>query len=248
MTGLLASVRNLAEANMALQGGADIVDLKDPAKGALGALMPSDAKAIVENLAGRVPVSATIGDLPTEAMVLSHAVRATVATGVDFVKIGIFSERDLGACLKALSPFARHTRLIAVLFADLGLNLRRILPVLRATGFAGVMIDTAKKTAGGLRLWLSREELAAFLAQARRLDLMTGLAGSLKAQDIPALLELEPDYLGFRTALCSAANRTQSLDAAALADLRVRIPACAKTRSYLSTGIPAASRELQPVT
>ena len=41
MTLMLASVTNPAEAEAVWAGGADIIDLKDPAKGALGAL---DAK------------------------------------------------------------------------------------------------------------------------------------------------------------------------------------------------------------
>ena len=38
MTALLASVRSVAEAELALAGGADVIDLKDPSQGALGAL------------------------------------------------------------------------------------------------------------------------------------------------------------------------------------------------------------------
>ena len=39
ITGMLASVANLAEARLAAAGGADIVDLKNPVAGALGALL-----------------------------------------------------------------------------------------------------------------------------------------------------------------------------------------------------------------
>src|SRR5688500_11993249 len=116
MTGMLASVRNLEEARLAFAGGADIVDLKEPAKGALGALAPPEVSVVVENFAGRIPVSATVGDLPMEADVLYDAVRAMAMTGVDFVKIGIFSERNLEVCLETLSRLERYTGLIGVLF------------------------------------------------------------------------------------------------------------------------------------
>ena len=40
MIRLLASVQDAEEADIALLGGADIIDFKDPAHGALGALPP----------------------------------------------------------------------------------------------------------------------------------------------------------------------------------------------------------------
>ncbi|HEV7911681.1 MAG TPA: (5-formylfuran-3-yl)methyl phosphate synthase, partial [Methylocella sp.] len=44
---MLASVTNPAEAEAVRAGGADIIDLKDPAKGALGALDAAVAADIV---------------------------------------------------------------------------------------------------------------------------------------------------------------------------------------------------------
>ncbi len=66
MTLFLASVRDAEEAELALRAGADIVDLKDPGQGALGALAPDTIAACVKHVAGRAPISATIGDLPLE--------------------------------------------------------------------------------------------------------------------------------------------------------------------------------------
>ncbi|MCK5188991.1 MAG: hypothetical protein KAR12_02925, partial [Methylococcales bacterium] len=42
--------------------------------------------------------------------------------------------------------------------------------------------------------------------------LLCGLAGSLKVDDIPELLDLEVDYLGFRGALCEKSKRTAHLN------------------------------------
>jgi dihydroneopterin aldolase len=64
MTLFLASVRDAAEAEMALACGADIIDLKDPSQGALGAVSLDAIASTVRCVAGRAPVSATIGDLP----------------------------------------------------------------------------------------------------------------------------------------------------------------------------------------
>ena len=45
MTLFLASVRDVAEAETALLAGADIIDLKDPAQGALGAVDPATTRS-----------------------------------------------------------------------------------------------------------------------------------------------------------------------------------------------------------
>ncbi|MGZ8249348.1 (5-formylfuran-3-yl)methyl phosphate synthase, partial [Methylomagnum sp.] len=47
MTGLLASVANLDEARLVAESGADIIDLKNPAAGALGALSVGEVARIV---------------------------------------------------------------------------------------------------------------------------------------------------------------------------------------------------------
>ncbi len=46
MTRMLASVANSAEAQVVLQLGADLIDLKDPARGALGAIPMETAREI----------------------------------------------------------------------------------------------------------------------------------------------------------------------------------------------------------
>ncbi|OYV19732.1 MAG: hypothetical protein CG441_670, partial [Methylococcaceae bacterium NSM2-1] len=55
MTGMLASVNSLAEALLALSADVDIIDLKQPALGALGALDIDTVKQIVAGIDGRCP-------------------------------------------------------------------------------------------------------------------------------------------------------------------------------------------------
>lgn len=224
--GMLASVANLAEMELALAAGADIVDLKNPAEGALGAWAPGDlvaAVALWRSAGGGAGLSATVGDHPLDADTLLAAARRTAGTGVPLVKIGFPLPRAgagaaLAPVLAGLAPLARETRLIAVLFADQAPDLR-VLTRFAQAGFAGVMLDTADKAAGRLTRHLEREALAHFVATAQGLGLLTGLAGSLALADIPALAALEPDYLGFRGALC-AEGRTGALDPARLAQVR----------------------------
>jgi (5-formylfuran-3-yl)methyl phosphate synthase len=231
MTAMLASVRTVEEALLALEGGADIIDLKDPARGALGALDPDTAHSIVGAIAGRVPSSATIGDLPSmiPAEMLAAAER-TAASGVNFVKAGFFSAPTQVACAQALTPLAQRTPLVAVLFADLEPDFA-LIETLAECGFAGAMLDTARKNSGPLLRHLDLGTLAEFVRRSRAVGLFTGLAGSLREADVGALLALDPDYLGFRGALCAAAQRAGTLDANAFGRIRAAIPQTALPRA-----------------
>lgn len=224
MTGLLASVCTLEEVRLALAGGADLIDLKDPAAGALGALPLELLSRAVRLIGGRRLVSATVGDLPLEPEALSPAVSRVARAGVDYVKVGFFSGGNPSACIREGARWARQgCRLIAVLFADQNPDFA-LLSDLASAGFRGAMLDTADKSRGGLRDCLGERELADFVAGARRLGMLAGLAGSLKQADIAPLLALQPDYLGFRGALCDGRQRTSGIDPAALAAVRNRIP------------------------
>ncbi len=224
MTGLLASVTSVAEAELALAGGADIIDLKDPAQGALGALPVTVIAATVARIGRRRTLSATSGDIPMQPAPLMKAVRRIAATGVDMVKVGLFPGGDRDACLGALGEEAkRGARLVAVLFADLAPDFA-LIPRLKALGFAGVMLDTARKSGGALRQHLDDRALTDFVSAARAAHLLTGLAGSLGVADVAPLALLQPDYLGFRGALC-ATGRTGALDRECLGALRAVLDA-----------------------
>jgi len=219
MTGLLASVRTLDEAALALEAGADLIDLKEPAAGALGALPAGLVREAVALIAGRRATSATTGDLPMTAGPLRDAAAAMAATGIDYVKVGLFPGGEPAACLAALGELAEGgVRLVAVLFADPAL-----VETLARRGFAGAMLDTAGKAEGSLRQCLGEAEIGRFVARTRGAGLLVGLAGSLGPGDIAPLLRLKPDYLGFRGALC-VGGRSGTLSAARLAAVRAAIP------------------------
>lgn len=244
MTALLASVTDLQEARMALKGGADIIDLKDPARGALGAVSHEIQQSVARFVGTRRPVSATVGDLPMSAAVIADAIKTTSANGVDFVKVGL-SERyphtDILNTLAAASQTG--IRVIAVLFADQYPPLHLLNP-LQAAGCSGVMLDTADKTSGGLLSHLDRDTLATFVRRGRKLGLLTGLAGSLQATDIPVLSALAPDYLGFRTALCQDGMRTSRLSVSAIERVRARLDEAGRTEHIVIPYAGDASNRL----
>jgi len=223
MTGMLASVMSAHEAEIAIEVGADIIDLKDPRAGTLGALEEPAALAAIDRIAGRRPVSATAGDMPMRPEWLAAAVASTAALGVDFVKVGFYPPiEEPEACLDAIAGAGGGVKLVVVLFADLHPDFG-LIDAAAERGFAGVMLDTADKQGGGLRAHLDQAALGRFVAQARARELLAGLAGSLGLDDIPPLLELAPDYLGFRSAL-TRHGRTSRLDAAAARAVRAAIP------------------------
>jgi (5-formylfuran-3-yl)methyl phosphate synthase len=224
-TAMLASVSSVAEARLVVEHGADIVDLKDPARGALGALEVSIVRDIVADLDGKVIISATVGDLPTmQPEEVKAAVKRTAQTGVDIVKVGFFSASTAAACIAVLAEEMREgVKLVAVLFADQQPQ-RAWLPRFAEQGWYGVMLDTARKDGLSLRNHLSDEELGDFVRAARRFGLAVGLAGSLRGSDIPHLLPFHSDYLGFRGALCGGGTRTANIDAAAVMRIRAAIP------------------------
>ncbi|MGZ5050599.1 MAG: (5-formylfuran-3-yl)methyl phosphate synthase [Methylobacter sp.] len=220
MTGMLASVNSVTEALQALSANVDIIDLKQPEQGALGALNIQLVKTIVDEIGGRRPVSATVGDLPMQPEIVYQAIKAMAETGVDYVKIGFFPGGDWRGTLAKLATLPPTAKLIAVLFADTKPDFGIIDSL--AT-FKGVMLDTMNKSHGSLTQIMAPNDIARFVKAAKNRSLLCGLAGSLRRDDIAELIPLNPDYLGFRGALCQDRNRSGQLDSSAMLKIKQTI-------------------------
>lgn len=240
MTRMLASVRDAQEAGTVLNAAEiGVLDMKDPARGALGALAPGRIAEINAIAGGRCATSATIGDLPPEPGLIVAAINKTVALGVTYVKVGLFGAAYLEQCLAAVRETAAQTKLVGVLFADHFNHFAGPCRLLKAAGFHGAMIDTADKQAGGLLNMTDCETLRTFVTEARRLGMLCGLAGSLGAGDIEQLAALAPDYLGFRGALCAKGQRNAGIDAQAVADIARRMNDLREKREAVISPAPA---------
>jgi len=125
--------------------------------------------------------------------------------------------------VRALADLARRARLVGVLFADNDAD-EALVPLLAECGFAGAMLDTARKGNGRLLDHRDIPSLMEFILRCREHGLMAGLAGALEAPDVPRLLLLGPDYLGFRGALCAGHHRGGGIDPARIQVLRELIP------------------------
>lgn len=222
MTGMLASVNSVEEALQALSANVDIIDLKQPALGALGALETVLVKTIVNEINGRCPVSATIGDLPMQPELVCQAVQAMAETGVDYVKIGFFPGGDWQKTVEKLATLSQTTNPIAVLFADNQPDFA-IIDSLKNAGFKGVMLDTMDKSRGSLTQVMTKTDIARFAGLAKDRALLCGLAGSLRLDDVAELMSYQPDYLGFRGALCVDHHRTAQLNASSIMQIKQAI-------------------------
>ncbi|MFT5133724.1 MAG: hypothetical protein ACI9SC_002197 [Gammaproteobacteria bacterium] len=224
MSGMLASVCTLSEAVLVQDAGVDIIDLKNPHEGALGALDLTIVREIVAYVNGAIPISATIGDLPFEAKVIDPVIREMAKSGVDIIKVGVFGELNQLAELQLLSRLSQQgIRIVLVMFAEQyekGCDFK----IIAKTGITGVMLDTMDKRSGNLRTKLSDSVLRQFVYNSKSQGLLSGLAGSLGEEDIAALLEINPDYLGFRGGLCQQGQRENLLDKQATSKIRQQIP------------------------
>ena len=151
MNGFLASVNNLQDAIVVSQNGADIIDLKEPSQGALGGLSTHTIQTIVDHLWETSVVSATVGDLEADISLILDRIEAVADTGVDYVKVGMFSQRHIEHCLPSFEYHARRgVKIIAVLFADIEIDVLAAVRACKQAKLSGIMLDTAGKKSGSL--------------------------------------------------------------------------------------------------
>ena len=236
---MLVSVRNVAEALAAAEAGADFIDLKDPAAGALGGLPPSLIAEVVVAMraAGhRGKVSATIGDWPADALARILAqVAAVAACGVDYVKVGVAPGLHAAALLQALAGCG--ATVVPVFIADDGLDALPLAEALAPRAFPALMLDTQDKLGGSLLQRVPAAALRGFVHSVQGVGALAGLAGALRLADVPALRVLAPDFAGFRSAVCSG-HRANALEAARVQALR---QALRSTSQALPADTPLAS-------
>jgi (5-formylfuran-3-yl)methyl phosphate synthase len=230
---LLVSVVDAGEAREAAAAGADIVDVKNPAEGSLGAPAPAVTADIPAAGPPALPVSAAIGDMPNLPGTAALAALGAAHSGAAFVKVGLWgasTEAEAVALLRAVREAAPDAVVVAGAYADA----RRVphaplapelLPrVARAAGVEVCLLDTAVKDGRGLLHWLSPEALTALVDEAHELGLEVALAGALRAEDLPVVHATGADIAGVRSAACGDGRRSGPLDAARVRALRA---ACA---------------------
>lgn len=218
---LMVSVRDEQEAAAALTGGADIIDVKNPAEGSLGAGRPETITAIVRAVQTSAPVSASIGDVPNLPGTVALAGLGAATCGVRFVKVGLLGARtgaEAANLLDAISSALRMANgtvgLVACAYADAPLvgSLDPLeLPEAAAPFAEGCLIDTAIKDGRTLFQCLPEATITRFIQQCHDRGLFCGLAGSLQQEDLTRALALGADIVGVRTAACEGGQRSGSI-------------------------------------
>jgi (5-formylfuran-3-yl)methyl phosphate synthase len=228
---LLVSVVSAEEAARAVAGGADIVDVKDPDEGALGAPAPRVLSEIARVVGASAPLSVALGDLPDLPHTAALAARGAALGGAAYVKIGLRGVRELdrataimAAVVEAVGP---ETAVIAAAYADAqaldppALAAGWLPRLVERTGIAGALVDTFVKDGRGLYAWLSEAELTDLVAGTRRAGGSFAIAGQLRLGE---LRRVPADIVGVRSAVCRDGDRTAALDAdlvaAAVAEVR----------------------------
>jgi (5-formylfuran-3-yl)methyl phosphate synthase len=208
---LLVSVTSAVDAAAALAGGADLIDAKDPAAGALGAVSIEQFRRIVAAVAGARPVTAALGDAADEPAIEQTA-RAFAGLGASFVKLGfagISSTDRVAALITAAVSGARHvsgSRVVAVAYADTdrarSVSPLRLVDLAARAGATGVLLDTFDKQQRGLPELVAWRALADWVASAHDTGLFVAIAGKLTASDLPYVRDAGADIAGVRGAAC----------------------------------------------
>jgi uncharacterized protein (UPF0264 family) len=220
---LLVSVVDAGEARAAAAAGADIVDVKNPAEGSLGAPSPAVIAGVRAAVPAEVPVSAAIGDMPDLPGTAALAALGAAHSGAAFVKVGLWgvtTEADAVALVRAVNDAVPGAVVVAAAYADArrvahGPLAPELLPgVARAAGAGVCLLDTAVKDGRGLLDWLGPDALTSLVADAHDAGLEIALAGALRAEDLPVVQATGADIAGVRSAACRDGRRTGPLDAA----------------------------------
>ena len=229
MTQLLISVKNVAEALIALDAGADIIDLKDPNIGALGALDAVLSLQIVHAINGRAIISATIGEQHASLNALIASIEARAKLGVDIIKIAVpkfFNEPEF--LLEITQLTNNGIKIVAVLFADEPIELS-LLDKCQQMGFFGAMLDTNNKQQNLLQVQ-SQSDLQMFTQKCNLHQLQYGFAGSLRPQDIADLINFNPTFIGFRGGVCENNLRISVLSRSKVLEVKK----CCTNATYLT--------------
>jgi uncharacterized protein (UPF0264 family) len=228
---LLVSVVSAEEARRALAGGADIVDVKDPSEGALGAPSPRVLSEVVREVGRAAPVSVALGDLPNMPHTAALAARGAALTGADYVKLGLRGVCELDGAVTLVRAVAEavgpQTAVIAAAYADASaLDPPALAPaclpeLAERAAVSGVLVDTFVKDGRGLYHWVCESELTDLIVRTRSAGASVGVAGQLTRGQ---LRRVPADVVGVRSAVCRDGERMAELEAelvaAAAAELR----------------------------
>jgi len=244
MTKLLVSVRDATEALTALDAGADLIDVKEPDQGPLGAADAMTIAAVVSSVAGRVPTSAALGELPA-----AGDLPARLPPQLHFAKLGLAGCKHLEdwptKWRGTIATLPAGIAPVAVAYADFRAadspEPWSLLPLARELGCRGLVLDTFDKHKGGLGDYFSRADLRRWLAAVRFSGMMSVVAGGLRSAPLAEIANVGPDDVGVRGA-ARLGGRDGTVDARPIRRLLQALARKAPKASVVPR--PAAARNL----
>jgi (5-formylfuran-3-yl)methyl phosphate synthase len=225
---LLVSVASAEDARAAVEGGADIVDAKDPEAGALGAVTLARLREIRDAVAGARPLTAALGDA-ADAPAIERMARDFAETGVSLVKIGLLGAPHTGDAVKRVRAALRGAHgsgVVVVAYADASSaeapSPAAVVDIAMCAGARGVLIDTVHKHGPGLLGVMSVDALRRWTATARAVGLLAAVAGKLTGPDLDRVAASGADIAGVRGAACDG-GRNGNVSSQLVRKLAIRL-------------------------
>jgi uncharacterized protein (UPF0264 family) len=215
---LLISPKNETEAAEAIAGGADIIDVKNPKEGPLGANFPWVIRRIRQLAPDNIEVSCTIGEVPNLPGSMALAALGAATTGVNYVKAGLYGLKTpeesvylMQGVTKAAKDFNPSIKVVVSGYADATKTTTvnpLLVPEIAYKAQADIaMLDTAVKDGKSLFTFLTQPQLQRFVDNAHDYGLKAALAGSLQKEDLTVVHALGADVAGLRGAACTFSDR-----------------------------------------
>lgn len=208
---------------MAVAAGVDIVDAKEPMRGALAPVSPRVLGAIARVVPDHVPLSLALGEAPRPHRL--HDLLARRAADLHgrrpYLKFAVaettleppLAEAD---AIRAVLPGAR---IVVAAFADRwAAPLETLATSAAGAGAEAVLLDTIGKRGDTLFDHVTEAALARLVAEAHARGLWVALAGSIARGQVERVARLGADVVGVRGAACEG-GRTGELSLARLRDL-----------------------------
>jgi uncharacterized protein (UPF0264 family) len=205
---LLVSPSSIDEARHS--GAADIIDVKNPSEGSLGANFPWIIREIKSF--SKKPVSAAIGDFDYKPGGASLAAYGAACAGADYVKIGLAFEgqeqaRDvIRAVVRSVKDEFPKKYVVIAAYSDFermhSISPFEMAPIAAECGADVAMVDTGIKDRQSTFAFMNEATLRTFSEKNKKLGLGTALAGALKFEDIEALKRINPEIIGVRGMVC----------------------------------------------
>jgi hypothetical protein len=217
-TGLLISVRSADEVEAALAGGADLIDVKEPAKGPLAPAEAEVVAAVLDQVNGRVPVSAALGEWTPNAITDAHW---HLELKLNYVKWGLAGYTAHPGWGEDLLDTRRQLpvglEMVAVAYADWerakSIPPTELVRFAKRFRFKAFLLDTWGKDGKTLLDFLKPTELAELVDNLKRSGITVAIGGSLRPEQVKLLKGVKPDYFAVRTSACAAGKRDGVIDA-----------------------------------